>query len=90
MVEVAVPERRMLLQKSAASDVCPSNASNPQSSTNDGVRQIHRRAKRALESLPSGYPNCLFMRLDASTLAVSATVKPMENFMMSFLALAKS
>jgi len=45
-VEVAVPERRMLLQKSAASDVCPSNASNPQSSTNDGVRQICRRAKR--------------------------------------------
>jgi len=46
MVEVAVPERRMLLQKSAASDVCPSNASNPQSSTNDGVRQLCRCAKR--------------------------------------------
>lgn len=45
-VEVAVPERRMLLQKSAASDVCPSNASNPQSSTNDGVSLITHHAKR--------------------------------------------
>jgi hypothetical protein len=37
-VAVAVPERRMLLQNSAASDVCPSNASNPQSPTRDDVR----------------------------------------------------
>jgi hypothetical protein len=39
-VAVAVPERRMLLQNSAASDVCPSNASNPQSPTRDDVRLL--------------------------------------------------
>jgi hypothetical protein len=78
-VAVAVPDFKMFEQKISASDVCPSNAPNPQSLT---AHTVSHGLQMTRILLPSGFPNCLFPRTAASAVAASAAVRT-ESFILA-------